>query len=149
MTTVGDLIHRFDEWFSPSLAEEWDAVGLVTGRRASEVSGVAFAVEVTPETLSWALTEQTQMLFVHHPLYLRGTTTVDGDAPKGSLVHDAIASGLAVLVAHTNADRARPGVSDALADAYGVVDTRPIEVNAADPSIGLGRVGLQIGRAHV
>lgn len=141
MTTVGDCLARFDKWFPPTLAEDWDAVGLVTGRRADPVSRVALSVDITAATVEWAIAEGAQLLFAHHPLYLRGTANVDGDSPKGSLVHRAISAGLAIHVAHTNADIARPGVSDAIAHALGLREPAPIRPHAADASLGLGRVG--------
>jgi len=141
MTTVGDCLAQFDTWFPPSLAEDWDAVGLVTGRRADAVTRVAFAVDITAATVDWALAEGAQLLFTHHPLYLRGTSGVDGDSPKGSLVHRAISGGLAIHVAHTNADIARPGVSDAIALALGLREPTPIRRHPSDPTLGIGRVG--------
>jgi hypothetical protein len=40
---------------------------------------------------------------------------------------------VAHFVAHTNADVARPGVSDALADLLGIVDARPIDAQEEEP----------------
>jgi hypothetical protein len=48
-------------------------------------------------------------------------------------VHRLIRAGVALHVAHTNADHANPGVSDALAVALGLVDTRPLEALPAPP----------------
>lgn len=141
MPTLGEVIAQFDAWFPPTLAEDWDAVGLLTGRRADTVTHVAFAVDITDETVQWAIAQGAQLLFTHHPLYLRGTTSIDGDSPKGRLVHHAIANYLAIHVAHTNADTARPGVSDAIAHALHLQDLRPIRPHHTDPRLGLGRVG--------
>lgn len=141
MATVGSLLQTFDTWFPPALAEEWDSVGLVTGRRSAPATAVALAVDPTIETVRWAVEEGAQLLFVHHPLFLRGTTTIDGDSAKGDVVHTAVEHGLAIYVAHTNADIARPGVSDALIEALGVKRAAPIRPHVSDPTIGLGRVG--------
>jgi putative NIF3 family GTP cyclohydrolase 1 type 2 len=46
--------------------------------------------------------------------------TVAASTPKGSLIHRLIRSGRALFTAHTNADSAAPGVSDALAEALGL-----------------------------
>jgi len=46
---------------------------------------------------------------------------------KGRLVHRMIRAGVAHFVAHTNADVARPGVSDALAERLGLGDLQPLE----------------------
>lgn len=141
MPTIGDVIAQIDTWFPPESAEDWDAVGLLTGRRGDQVTGMAFAVDITAATIDWALQQEAQLLFVHHPLYLRGTTNVDGDSAKGALIHRAITGGLAVFVAHTNADVARPGVSDAIAEAMGLRETRPIRALPTDATLGVGRVG--------
>ncbi len=63
---------------------------------------------------------------MHHPLLLRGVDTVGAHTPKGALLHRLIRGGCALYSAHTNADRADPGVSDALAGALGLVATRPL-----------------------
>jgi dinuclear metal center YbgI/SA1388 family protein len=73
------------------------------------------------------------LLVTHHPLYLRGTTSVAATTPKGRVVHRLVAGRCGLFVAHTNADVASPGVSDALADLLGLVDTRPLAPSAADP----------------
>lgn len=138
---VGMLIAQLEQWFPPHLAEDWDAVGLLTGRRDDDITKVALAVDPTIETIEWALSEHAQFLLVHHPLFLRGTTTVDGDSAKGNVVHTAIERGLAVYVAHTNADIARPGVSDALIEAFGVQHAKPIRPHSSNPQFGVGRVG--------
>jgi putative NIF3 family GTP cyclohydrolase 1 type 2 len=45
---------------------------------------------------------------------------VAASTPKGALVHRLIRTGRSLFTAHTNADSARPGVSDALAAALGL-----------------------------
>jgi dinuclear metal center YbgI/SA1388 family protein len=57
------------------------------------------------------------LLLAHHPLLLRGVDTVAADTAKGALLHQMIRTGRALFTAHTNADSASPGVSDALAAA--------------------------------
>jgi dinuclear metal center YbgI/SA1388 family protein len=81
------------------------------------------------------------MLVTHHPLMLRGVTTVAADTAKGAVVHRLILSGIALYNAHTNADAAAGGVADALADALGLTARVPLVSDAIDPAIGTGRVG--------
>jgi putative NIF3 family GTP cyclohydrolase 1 type 2 len=61
---------------------------------------------------------------------------------KGRVVHTLIKNDIALHVAHTNADRADPGVSDALAGALDVRVVRPLVPDLTDPDgrRGLGRV---------
>lgn len=81
-------------------------------------------------------------MVTHHPLLLRGVHSVAATTPKGRLVHRMIRNGIALHTAHTNADRADPGVSDALARAVGLTGgLRPMVPADDDPRRGLGRIG--------
>jgi dinuclear metal center YbgI/SA1388 family protein len=115
-------------WFDPHWAQSWDAVGLVCGDPGEPVQRVLLAVDAVPGTVAEALETPAQLLITHHPLLLTGVHGVPADDPKGALVHRMIRAGLAHYVAHTNADVASPGVSDALAERLGMQDLRPLEV---------------------
>ncbi len=82
-------------------------------------------------------------MVTHHPLLLRGVHSVAATTPKSGLpIHRMITNGIALRTAHTNADRADPGVSDALARAVGLTgDLRPMVPADDDPRRGLGRIG--------
>ena len=122
-----------DTWFPPQLAQDWDAVGLVVGRPEAPVKSVMFMVDVTPESVAEAIAADVDVIIAHHPLLFGGVTTVAATDFKGRIIHDLIAADIALLVAHTNADSASPGVSDALAAALGVANLEPLEPAGMDP----------------
>ncbi|QFZ16850.1 Nif3-like dinuclear metal center hexameric protein [Saccharothrix syringae] len=126
MTTLGDVLAVLEAAYPPGTAESWDAVGLVCGDRAEPVTKVLFCVDPTGSTVDEALEVGAQLLVAHHPLMLRGVNGVPADDPKGALVHRLIRAGVALHTAHTNADAANPGVSDALAAALGLRVTGPL-----------------------
>lgn len=123
---LAEVIEALEAAYPPALAESWDSVGLVAGDPADEVRRVVVAVDATAAVVDEALATGAQLLLVHHPLLLRGVDTVGAHTPKGALLHRLIRGGCALYSAHTNADRADPGVSDALAGALGLVATRPL-----------------------
>lgn len=125
--TLKDLIAVLDAAYPPALAESWDSVGLVCGDLADDVTKVLFAVDATDAVVDEAIAWGAQALVVHHPLLLRGVDTVGAHTPKGAVVHRLIKAGCALFAAHTNADSADPGVSDALAAALGIDVIGPIE----------------------
>ena len=127
MTTLSAVTAALDALYPPALAEPWDAVGLVAGDPADEVGRVLFAVDPVQAVVDEALAGGYDLLVTHHPLYLRGTTSVAADHPKGKVVHDLVRGGCALFVAHTNADRAVGGVNDALAELFGLRDLAPLE----------------------
>jgi hypothetical protein len=64
---------------------------------------------------------------------LRGVDTVAASTTKGAVVHHLILTGRALFPAHTNADSASPGVSDALADALGLTVDEVLSPIAGGP----------------
>ncbi|MGH3782710.1 MAG: Nif3-like dinuclear metal center hexameric protein [Pseudonocardiaceae bacterium] len=141
--TVRDVLAALEAAYPPALAESWDAVGLVCGDPAEPVRRVLVAVDPVTETVSEALERDAQLLVTHHPLMLRGVHGVPADDPKGGLVHRLVRAGVALFCAHTNADVADPGVSDALARALGLWVTGPLSARPVDAPFsrtGLGRI---------
>lgn len=139
---LADLIRILDDRYDPAWAESWDAVGLVCGDPDAEVSKVLFAVDPVAEVADEAIAWGAELIVTHHPLLLRPVHGVPATTPKGRLVHRLITNGVALFTAHTNADVADPGVSDALARAVGLTGPlRPLSPAADDPARGLGRVG--------
>jgi len=127
MPTLADVIAVLEARYDPGLAEPWDSIGLVCGDPDVAVRRVLFAVDPVASTIEEAIEARADLLVTHHPLFLSGVHGVPASDPKGRLVHRLISAGCGLFVAHTNADRARPGVSDALAAAVGLVETDPLE----------------------
>ncbi len=115
---LADVIEVLDEAYPPRLAQSWDSVGLVCGDPDDVLRSVTVAVDATPAVVDEV--PENGLLLAHHPLLLRGVDTVAASTPKGALVHRLIRTGRSLFTAHTNADSAAPGVSDALADALGL-----------------------------
>src|SRR3954462_10887772 len=126
MPRLAELIDILERHYDPRWAEPWGAVGLVCGDPDADVRRVHFAVDPVAAVAEEAIDTGAQLLVTHHPLYLRGTTSVAATTAKGRLAHRLISNGVALYVAHTNADVADPGVSDALAAALDLVDTQPL-----------------------
>ncbi|HEY2794872.1 MAG TPA: Nif3-like dinuclear metal center hexameric protein [Micromonosporaceae bacterium] len=136
--TVGDVIGVLDARYPPSLAAEWDRVGLVVGDPDAQAVRVLFVVDCVPETVREAIDLGAGLIVAHHPLLLRGVSSVATTTYKGRIVHDLIRHGIALHVAHTNADCAPSGVAEALAETIGLVDIGPL---TGDPERDAGRTG--------
>ncbi|MGL4305786.1 MAG: Nif3-like dinuclear metal center hexameric protein [Mycobacteriaceae bacterium] len=130
--TVQQVMDVLDLAYPPSLAQNWDSVGLVCGDPGDAVSKIMVAVDVTEDVVSEAIEWGAQLLIAHHPLLLRGVDSVAANTVKGAVVHRLITSGCALFTAHTNADAANPGVSDALAQALSLKIIRPIQPIASE-----------------
>jgi dinuclear metal center YbgI/SA1388 family protein len=127
---VLDLVHG---WYPPDTAEDWDAVGLVHGDPDAPVTRVLLAVDPAPEVAQEAADWGADLLLVHHPLFLKPVHGFAATTPKGRTLATLGRAGCALLTAHTNADRAVGGVSEALAGALGLQDLTPIAASTPHP----------------
>jgi putative NIF3 family GTP cyclohydrolase 1 type 2 len=114
-TTLADVLAVSERLWPGAGAEEWDSVGLVSGNPASPVSSVLLAVDAVLDTVDEAVSSHADVLLTHHPLLLRGVTTVAEDRYKG-----------AVLAT--------------LSERLGLTGLRPL-VAGDTPERGIGRVG--------
>jgi dinuclear metal center YbgI/SA1388 family protein len=144
---VADVVTDLDRRYPPAWAEQWDRVGLVLGEPEAPVRRVLCVVDCVPETVAEALSVRADLIVAHHPLLLRGVSSVAPTTYKGRIVHDLIKAGVALYAAHTNADVANPGVSDALAGRLDLREVRPLRPAAPDsPAAGQGRGLGRVGR---
>ncbi len=137
-TKLAEVIAAMEKRYPTASAEVWDAVGLVSGHPDQKIAKVLFAVDPAEQVIAEAIETQAQLVIAHHPLILRGISSVAESTRKGRIISSLIKSEIALFTIHTNADVAKPGVSDALGQAIG------IEINsfaALDPVTGLGRLG--------
>ncbi|MCW2855007.1 MAG: hypothetical protein JWR52_622 [Marmoricola sp.] len=124
---LADVIALVEGWYPPDRAEEWDAVGLVCGDPDAEVRRILLAVDPVQAVVDEAVGFEFDLVIVHHPLYLKGVTSVAATTPKGRVVHQLLGAGAALLTAHTNADSPTGGVSEAIALALGLGDIAPLD----------------------
>ncbi|WP_100444627.1 Nif3-like dinuclear metal center hexameric protein [Glycomyces xiaoerkulensis] len=146
MPTLSELTAALDRIYPRHWAEDWDRVGLVCGRGDIAVGKALCTVDVVPETVAEAIELGCDLIVAHHPLLLRGVSSLDPAEYKGDLLHTLIERRIGLYVAHTNADVANPGVSDALADRLGLVDLRPLRPLTGPEHEGSGRGIGRVGR---
>jgi dinuclear metal center YbgI/SA1388 family protein len=140
VATVADILAVSETLWPMSGAEDWDASGLVSGALDAPVASIHLAVDPVLDTVDEALELGVGMLLTHHPLLLRGVTTVAEDRYKGAVIARLIRAQCALLSAHTNADVVESGTSATLAARLGLVNVVPIVVGET-PDRGIGRVG--------
>jgi dinuclear metal center YbgI/SA1388 family protein len=126
MPLLGEVVDLVHGWYPPETVESWDAVGLTAGDPHAEVRRILLAVDPVLPTAEEAAEWDADLMITHHPLFLRGVHGVAETTPKGRTLATLTRAGCGLLTAHTNADRANPGVSDALARAVGLRHVRPV-----------------------
>lgn len=138
--TVAEVSAVIERLWPVAGAEAWDSVGLVAGDPEAPVESILLAVDAVLDTVDEAVELGVSLLLTHHPLLLRGVTTVATDRYKGSVLTKLIRADCALIAAHTNADVVETGTSATFAARLGLVDQRPL-LPGPDPTRGIGRVG--------
>ena len=126
--TVGRCIDILNAAYDPAWAEDWDAVGLVSGDRAAEVDRVQ--LRRRPDPWTWPKKQSPPARSCSSPITRFSCEGCTGSAEAGEggrVIATLVRGGCALFTAHTNADVARPGVSDALAAVIGLGDTVPVQ----------------------
>jgi dinuclear metal center YbgI/SA1388 family protein len=138
VTQLSDVVHCVHDMYPPYLASEWDSVGVMAGRWNQQVSHVLLTVDVTEAVLDEAIAQGCDGIVAHHPVVM-GRAALEGEDYKFRLINRALQAGVAIMAAHTNADHALNGVSDALIDVFPIQGKRPLWEFTQGSSEGTGR----------
>jgi len=148
---LAKLITIIENLYPPILAESWDSIGLTVGDPHQVISKVLLAVDPVCTVVDQAIQIGADLIFTHHPLFLKPVHSVAAHTFKGDVVHQLTRHGIALFNAHTNADSAPRGVAEALADLIGLRNLKPLVPNPSSSGTanipmytvnhGIGRVG--------
>lgn len=141
--TLAEVVRVLQTLYPLQYAESWDHPGLIVGDPTDPVRRIVFAVDPTMATIDRALEARADLIVCHHPLLFRSVHEVSGFGVHGAIVGKLYRGHCALWVGHTNADAAFRGVGQAAADAFGLVEERPLVVTGQQNGmqIGIGRVG--------
>jgi dinuclear metal center YbgI/SA1388 family protein len=138
---IAALLDAIDSHAPWDLAEEWDNVGLIVGRRAQPVRRVLVSLDLRRSVLEEANAIGADTILVHHPPIFPALTSVTDMQRASELVLSAAEDRIAIVAAHTNLDSAVGGLNDRMARMLGLTDASPLVASDLDPLAGLGRVG--------
>ena len=137
LATVNDLVELLEELMPSNLAEDWDNVGLMLGRKGKIVKKILLALDLSKEVVEQAVAQKIDLIITHHPaIFKKLKRVVDNDWQQDLLLTLA-ENGIAVYSAHTNLDCVSTGVNDVLAKFLKLENTEVL-----DDSNGLGRIGV-------
>jgi dinuclear metal center YbgI/SA1388 family protein len=123
---VRDVANAVARAFPLAWAEPWDNVGLLAGDPAAPVTGVLVSLDPTLDAVERAVGLGANVLATHHPAFLTPPARLAMGTPTERLVASALASGVALIAAHTNLDRAPAGAT-ALPALLGLDPGVPVE----------------------
>lgn len=135
--TVENIVNVLEELVPPALAEKWDNVGLMVGRKSSEVKCIMLALDITEEVVRQALKAGCQMIITHHPAIFKGLKNITDNDWQQKLLLTLIENKIAVYSAHTNLDSVGNGVNNSLVNLLQLQDAEIL-----DDESNIGRIGM-------
>lgn len=135
------VIEQLEKIAPPYLAEKWDNVGLLTGRKDKEIKKIVLALDPSGKVIEEAIATKADMLITHHPLIFSGMKSVTKEHFIGKRVFDLIQNDICYYAMHTNFDVM--GMADAVADQLELEKCRVLDITYQDEisEEGIGRVG--------
>lgn len=128
---VSEISSFLESLYPPSLQEDYDNCGLITGSPEQEVTGVLLTLDITPEVFAEAKSSGCNMIVSHHPMVFRGLKKITGGDPVQDNVIMAIREGIAVFALHTSLDNALEGLNKFLAGKFGLKKVRILQPRSA------------------
>ncbi len=146
MVQIKKILQWIDSWAPFRYAESWDNCGLQVGNPESAITRVLVALDPSSSVIREAQGLGCQCLVTHHPLLLRSINSVRTDSWPGSVIAQALISGISIISAHTNLDAASEGTNACLKELLGLGVTAPLDSDPAhggdERYLGMGLVGL-------
>lgn len=110
----------------------FDNCGLQVGNKEDTVSGILLCLDVTAETVSYAVEHKINLIISHHPLLFKGIKAICFDDYKGRLLMQLIQNHINVFSMHTNLDAASLGMNLALSKLLKLKNTDILHITATD-----------------
>ncbi|MGL4999767.1 MAG: Nif3-like dinuclear metal center hexameric protein [Cetobacterium sp.] len=139
---LSKLINFLENKFPLYLAEDWDNVGLLVGRRDSKIKEVLLSLDLTESVIDKAIELGANLIITHHPIIFKPLRNITSDTLIGRKIIKLIENGISVYSMHTNLDSSKSGLNDFLGeDILGFKDGKILEhLEKNEREYGIGRV---------
>lgn len=104
--TVGDLDRYLCDLYPHEWAEPWDRVGLLAGDPSEPIRGIYVTLDADESAVARAVEAGANVLLTHHPAFLEPPGRLSPAPGASATVYSAVRSGVSLICAHTNLDRA-------------------------------------------
>ncbi|MBQ8545918.1 MAG: Nif3-like dinuclear metal center hexameric protein [Clostridia bacterium] len=133
--TIRELYGKLSELYPENLRAEWDNDGIMCcDNLDKEVNSVLIALDVTMQTVDYAIENSFDLIISHHPLVFSSQKALTCEHYTQNKLIKLIKNGISVFSFHTRLDAANGGVNDVLCSLLGLQNVQ------ADPCDPVGRL---------
>lgn len=122
MMTVQDIIIQLEALSPLAYAEGFDNVGLLTGQRDMQVSGILVTLDTLEAVVDEAIDKQCNLIVSFHPIIFSGLKKLNGTDYVERVVIKAIQNNIAIFAMHTALDNMFNGVNGTICDVLGLTN---------------------------
>ena len=126
MTAIADVVSYLNQFAPPTLAADWDNVGLLVGDPEVPLERILTCLTLTPNVVEEAIAEEAGLIVSHHPVLFRGAKKLTTNTPDGRVLLPLLRHGIAVYSPHTSFDNCAGGINDGLATRLGLAGVQPL-----------------------
>jgi dinuclear metal center YbgI/SA1388 family protein len=123
---IQEVITHLENIAPPSLQENYDNAGLITGDANRPCTGVIVCLDSTADVIDEAIRSGANLVVAHHPIIFSGIKKLNGKNYVEKAVILAIKNDVAIYAIHTNLDNIIGGVNKQMADKLGLVNRRAL-----------------------
>jgi dinuclear metal center YbgI/SA1388 family protein len=117
---INDFIKLLEQFAPPSLQEDYDNAGLITGNAHWNCTGALISLDATEDVVKEAIEKKCNLIIAHHPIVFKGLKKITGKNYVEQTIITAIKNDIAIFAIHTNLDNILPGVNGKIADLLGL-----------------------------
>jgi dinuclear metal center YbgI/SA1388 family protein len=136
---VSEIEQYLCELYPLALAESWDNVGLLIGRRSASVNKVMTCLTLSPDVADEASEQEVNLIVSHHPFPFKPSCKYTDATVEGRIFLKLVESGIAVFSSHTAFDGAAEGINELILKGLGLNMWEPIVPKDNLPG-GMGRM---------
>jgi dinuclear metal center YbgI/SA1388 family protein len=117
---IAAIISFLESLANPSLQEQYDNAGLITGSPGWECQGIICSLDATEEVVKEAMAKKCNLIVAHHPIIFSGLKKINGKNYVEKTIITAIKNDIAIYAVHTNLDNVIDGVNGKMAKMMGL-----------------------------
>ena len=123
---ISETISFLDAWAPPSLAEDYDNVGLLVGKKDNPVSKILVSLDATVGVVQEAIDLGCELIVSHHPILFKGLKKLNSQNYVARTVEKAIQNNIGLFALHTNLDAVSTGVNFKMAEKLRLQNLKPL-----------------------
>lgn len=117
---IAEIISVLETLAPPSLQENYDNAGLITGQTSWNCTGILCTLDATEEVIREAVSRNCNLVVAHHPIVFGGLKKINGKNYVEQTIITAIKNDIAIYAIHTNLDNVINGVNGKIAALLGL-----------------------------